>query len=147
MLIKALSLTPEAMKRVLREVRQESYDDRLNPERFSLKEMVAHVADLEDIFLDRMRQAWEYPGTDAPAFDPEERAKEHHYHDKDVYHELEVFENRRRDTVEFLSGLQADDWKKTINHSSWGVLSLEQLASGLVAHDLYHLEQASQYMA
>lgn len=144
---KVLSLTPGALKRILSEVRPERYGDRLAPERFTLSEVIAHIADLEDAFLDRMRLAHEYPGSDAPALDPDARAEEHHYANKELYHELQVFENRRRDTLDFMANLTPEEWQRTINHPGLGVISIEQIAGMLVAHDLYHVEQACQYMS
>jgi uncharacterized damage-inducible protein DinB len=145
--VTALSLTPSTLKRMLSEVRVERYSERLGPDRFNLTEVIAHIADLDDIFLDRMRQAQEYPGSQTPAFDPEQRSVEHHYADKDINHELIVFENRRRDLAEFLTDLPEEDWSKHVIHPRGGSMSIEQLANFVLAHDLFHLEQVSHYMS
>jgi len=144
--IVALSLTPSALIRIIDQVKPDRYADRLPINRFNLSEMVAHVADCEEVFQDRMRLAHEFPGSNVEGFDPDERAKSHHYADKDLHHELDVFDNRRRDTVDFLRSLKPEDWKKTVKHSQYGEMSIAMMASIIIGHDVYHLEQASQYM-
>jgi uncharacterized damage-inducible protein DinB len=144
--IVALSLTPATLTRIIDQVKPDRYSDRLPVDRFSLSEMVAHIADCEEVFQDRMRLAHEHPGSHVEGFDPDERARTHHYADKDLHHELVVFENRRRDTVDFLKSLQGEDWSKTVKHSQWGEMTIAVMASIIIGHDVYHLDQASQYM-
>jgi hypothetical protein len=146
MLLTTLALTPTALTRIVDQVKPDRYKDKLKADRFNLTEMVAHVADMEDVILDRLRLALSKPGSSVQGIDPDVRAQEHHYHDKDLHHELQVFANRRRDTIEFLTSVPKADWDKTIKHSEYGEMSIAQIAQMLALHDLYHLEQASEYM-
>lgn len=127
-------------------VRPDQYDTKLEDDRFSLKEVIAHLADLEQTWLDRITIAVEYPGKPVENFDEEARAVEHNYAGKDIHHELEVFENRRRDTVDYLLRLADDDWNKTITHPKLGDLSVLQIVQIITGHDLYHISQVSQYL-
>ncbi len=146
MIVSALELTPATLIRIVDQVKPDRYHEKLEEGRFSLSEMVAHVADLEDVFLDRMRLAVEFPGSPTEAIDPDARAISHHYADKEIYHELEVFTNRRRDTIYFLKGLAVDDWALSVVHPALGTMSVLDIATMALAHDLFHLEQASHYM-
>lgn len=138
--------TPATLIRMVDAIRPDQYDVALEEGRFTLKEVIAHLADLEETWLDRITTAVEYPGKAVENFDEEARAAEHHYSQKEIHHELEVFENRRRDTVAYLLGLAEDDWSKTINHPLHGELSVVQIVQFITGHDLYHINQISQYL-
>lgn len=138
--------TPSTLIRIIDDVRPEQYDTTLEEGRFTLKEVIAHLADLEQTWLDRITIAIEYPGSEVENFDEEGRAIEHHYADKDIHHELEVFENRRRDTVDYLLRLADDDWNNTIKHPIHGEISILEIVQFITGHDLYHIHQVSQYL-
>ncbi len=138
--------TPATLIRMVDAIRPDQYDVALEEGRFTLKEVIAHLADLEETWLDRITTAVEYPGKTVENFDEEARATDHHYSEKDIHHELEVFDNRRRDTVAYLLGLAEDDWSKTINHPLHGELSVVQIVQFITGHDLYHINQVSQYL-
>ena len=138
--------TPSTLMRLVDAIRPDHYDTKLEDDRFSLKEVVAHMADLEQTWLDRITTAVEYPGKPVENFDEDARAKEHNYASKDIHHELEVFENRRRDTVDYLLRLAEDDWSKTITHPKWGPMSVLEIVQFICGHDLYHISQVSEYL-
>ncbi|MGV3615914.1 MAG: DinB family protein [Fimbriimonas sp.] len=142
----AIEHTPTVLRRILADVRPERFSERITEDRFSLVEMVAHMADWEDIVLDRLRAAVEHPGSPVDNFDIEARAAEKRYAERDLQHELDVLENRRRDTVDFLRNITPDQWSLSFVHPERGEVSIQNQVSMLVGHDLYHLEQATQYM-
>jgi uncharacterized damage-inducible protein DinB len=127
-------------------IRPELYDTSLEGDRFTLKEVIAHLADLEQTWLDRITTAIEYPGKVIEGFDEAGRAIEHKYSEKDIHHELEVFDNRRRDTVDYLLRLAEDDWSNTITHPEKGEMSVLEIVQYITGHDLYHVHQVSQYL-
>lgn len=145
-LISGLEAAPAVLHRIVNQIPVHKHGDRLSKDRFSLSEMVAHVADMEEVFQDRIRLAHEAPGSAVQGIDPDERAKTHHYSDKNIFHELEVFENRRRDTLDTLRNLTDEDFKKTVVHPEFGTVSIRTLAENLIGHDLYHLDQASAHL-
>ena len=101
----ALCASPKIVERFLRVFPTNRLDDRPEADRFTPREVVAHLADWEQVVLDRVRVANIQPGRAVPDEDPGERAIAHHYGDKDVFHEAEVFESRRQTTMEYLQGL------------------------------------------
>lgn len=144
--ILAIEYTPSALRRIIDCVHHERYAEKLDADRFSLLEMVAHMADAEDILLNRMRLAHEAPGSTVEPFDEGQRAIEKHYSTRDLQHELDVFENRRRDTLDFLEGLAPEEWSKAFQHPERGTMTIQDQVTMLLGHDLYHLEQASHYL-
>ena len=144
--LSSLENTPKTLVNIVDQVKPDHYNDHTEPDRFSLRELVAHLADFDDVFLDRLRLAHESPGAAVVSLDPDARAAEKHYATRDVHHELDVFENRRRDLVEFLSGLTDSDWKKTFHHPDLGDVSIETYANIILAHDLSHVSHATTYL-
>jgi hypothetical protein len=146
-LLSALGSSPKVFERLLRVFPKSRLDDRPEPDRFTPREVIAHLADWEQVILDRIRVANLRPGTAGPVEDPTKRALSHHYGDKDVFHEAEVFESRRLTTIEYLNGLNAVDWNKTFIHQSMGEITIEAYMVNILEHDMYHLEQVSCYLA
>jgi uncharacterized damage-inducible protein DinB len=144
--LSSLERTPKTLVNIVDQVKPEKFTEQTDPDRFNLAEMVAHLADFDDIFLDRLRLAHEAPGTTVESYDPDVRAKEKHYQEKDIHHELDVFENRRRDLVDFLSQLTPADWKKQFHHPDLGDTTIDEYANIIMAHDLSHLAHATSYM-
>lgn len=142
----AIELTPATLRRLIDCIPTERFGDRVAPDRFSLTEMVAHMADWEDLFLDRMRLAQEHPGSRIEVYDEGARAEEKQYATRDLQHELAVFENRRRDTLDFLKNLDPSEMSKTFMHPQRGEMTISDQAIMLLGHDLYHLDQTSQYL-
>ncbi len=127
-------------------IRPELYDTSLEGGRFTLKEVIAHLADLEQTWLDRITTAIEFPGKAVEPFNEAARAIEHKYAEKDIHHELDVFDNRRRDTVDYLLRLAEDDWSNTITHPEKGEMTVLEIVQYITGHDLYHVHQVSQYL-
>lgn len=138
--------TPSTLIHLVDCIRPERYDEALDTDRFTLREIIAHLADWETVFLDRITQAVEYPGSTIEGQSEDQRAIDHHYSTKDVHHELEVFENRRRDTVAYLLGLAEDDWAKSAVHNEKGEQTVLEMVQFIVGHDMYHIHQVSEYL-
>lgn len=138
--------TPSTLIRMVDAIRPDLYDTKLEGDRFTLKEVVAHLADLELTWLDRITTAIEYPGKAVEDFDEACRAIEHKYSEKEIHHELDVFTNRRRDTVDYLLRLAEDDWSNTIIHPTKGEITVIEIVQIITGHDLYHLHQVSEYL-
>jgi uncharacterized damage-inducible protein DinB len=142
----AIEFTPAILKQIICDIPLARYAEALGPDRFTLTEMIAHLADFDEIFLDRMVIAHERPGSYVEGIDETQRAIEKHYSIRDLYHELDVFANRRRDTVDFLRGLNDEDYQHHFEHSERGRLTIQDQLNMLSGHDLYHIHQATQYL-
>ena len=144
--LSSLKNTPKTLVNLVDQVKPDHYDDHTDPERFTLRELIAHLADFDDVFLDRLRLAHESPGASVVSLDPDARAAEKHYATRDVHHELDVFENRRRDLVDFLTGISPEDWQKKFHHPDLGDVTIESYANIILAHDLSHVSHACSYL-
>lgn len=145
-ILEALSSAPRLVERVLRVFPTDRLDDRTGRASFSPREAIASLADNEMIILDRLRMANLRPGSEVENIDPVERAMQHHYADKNVFHEAEVFESRRQMTTDYLRQLTKDDMDKTFNLGG-NNMSVREYISLVLANDMFHLEQLSSYLA
>ncbi|MDI9636588.1 DinB family protein [Kamptonema cortianum] len=144
---RALTAAPKVVERLLRVFPHDRLDDRIDNDRFTAREVVAHLADYEQTVLDRIRAACTSPGRSVPDYDPDQRAQEHHFNDKEVFHEAEVYESRRGMTIQFLQEMQPGDWHKTMKRSSGQEYTVADYVNFVLMHDLDHLEQLSSYLA
>jgi uncharacterized damage-inducible protein DinB len=142
----ALRHTPAILERILDDVPPSRYAERVSEDRFTLHEMVCHIADFEDIYIERMRAAIKQDGVEVPDVDEGLRAIEKQYDCRDLHKELEVFGNRRRDTITFLEELTEEDLAKKFTKEGIGTVTIAQYLAILSGHDLYHLEQATWYL-
>jgi hypothetical protein len=145
--LQALAAAPKVVERLLRVFPSDRLDERLHTENFTPREVVALLADTEQLILDRIRLGNMRPGSTVPWYDPNDRAKEHHYSDKDAFHEAEVYESRRGMTLDYLRGLGEEDYKKSITLEGKGSYSLDQYLVLVMAHDLERIGQISEHLA
>jgi hypothetical protein len=143
----SLEAGPRAIARILRVFPTERLDERLDTNRFTAREIIAHLTDIEEVHFARIKKVLSNPGYKIDAINAGERVETHHYHDKDVYHEVEVFESRREMTLELLRELTDEQLHiKCIAPSGEEIVLLEY-AMSIVSHDMYHLEQLTAYLA
>lgn len=144
---RSLSAAPKVIERILRVFPHDRIDDRVDSDRFTAREVVAHLADYEQTVLDRIRVAHDKPGREVPFYEPDSRSAEHHFADKEVFHEAEVYESRRRMTLDYLDGFTAEDWSKTMKRPDGAEFTIREFVQYVLMHDIEHLEQLSSYLA
>jgi hypothetical protein len=145
-ILEALCSAPRLVERILRVFPTDRLDDRSGRATFSPREAIASLADNEMIILDRLRLANLKPGSQVSNIDPIERAMQHHYADKNVFHEAEVFESRRQMTCDYLRNLSQEDMAKSFVLSGME-MSIRDYISLMLANDMFHLEQLSCHLA
>lgn len=145
-LFHALRLSPEAVRNVVSTVPAYLHDTALDSSRFTLRFSVAHLADWEPILLGRIRQCVEEPGSEILNLDEEVRAADQRYEDWDVAEALDLFARNRAATLAYCQGLAAHEWGRSTVHNERGEFTALDWAWSIVGHDMYHVEQFSQYL-
>ena len=143
----SLEAGPKAIARILRVFPPDRIDERLDTGRFTGREIIAHLADIEEVHLGRIHKAVSTDGYVAEKLDVDSRITEHNYASKNIYHEAEVFESRREMTLDYLRGLSDEDLHRKFTAPSGDEIDILTYAMSLVSHDMYHLEQITQYLA
>jgi hypothetical protein len=145
-LLPCLEMGPRVVRRLLRQLPRERLDEALHPDRFTPREVAAHLADWEPIMRERIRTALTSPGVEIRAYDEGQMALDHGYADLDPLEQVELFARERYATAEVLRGLNGSDWANSVHHPERGPQSVEDLANLLLGHDLYHIDQLSEYL-
>ena len=125
--------------------------DRPYPDRFTLREVIAHLADYDVHFNDYLNQA--LAATTAapasvPAFTPDEVAAGRGYDHSDPYERLTAFRATRAAMVAKFRALDDADWiAHAMTSPRHGTLNIDELATLFVAHDGYHVRQIAEYVS
>lgn len=143
--MQGLGTTPAVLSRLLKGAEEPELDQRPDPERFTLREMVAHLADFEPIFRDRINRVAHENQPVLEDRDEGQMAIDNDYTHADVTEQLAVFARERAATVALLAGLSPDTWGRVGLREPHGLMSIEAMASLMMAHDAYHLGQATEY--
>jgi hypothetical protein len=144
-ILASLATSPRIVERMLRVFPTERFDDRAAEADFTPREAIASFADMEQIALERATLAVRNPGTSVENIEARLRSREG-YAETNPFHEAEVFESRRMMTVDFLSGLTQEDFRKTLVLSGREI-TLAEYCSLVLAHDMFHLDELSRYLA
>lgn len=144
----ALNASPEVLEAFLKAVPADDprWDARPDPDRFTLREVVAHLADWDPIFLSRMERTAQEELPFIPDMDEGQVALDHDYAHLDPHAALARFRTGRAGLVVFLSGLADNDWNRVGMKEIHGPVTLERQAVMVLAHDGYHMEQVVQWL-
>jgi hypothetical protein len=111
------------------------------PDKWSIQEVVAHLADDELVGGYRLRLILSSPGTAIQAFDQDLWARTGRYSQRDVHSSLELFRVLRQANLELLHSLSAEEWEMRGVHAERGVESIRDIAMYFAGHDINHFRQ------
>jgi hypothetical protein len=116
-----------------------------SPDKWSLLEVINHVADEEvEDFGTRLRLVLRDPNQEWPSIDPERAAVERQYNSRDLNESLERFVRARSASVEWLRGLQNPDWNAAHLQRDGDPLRAGDLLHSWLVHDLIHIRQINR---
>lgn len=137
----AMGATPHVVQRLVECCPLESPAwDTVVPGRFTPREHIAHMADWEEVFFERLRLTVEEDEPIVPNPDETALSIERLYAQSDPREKAELFARRREALVEFLRARQPQDWARVGVHPKNGRMSLEAQAVHVIGHDGYHLD-------
>jgi hypothetical protein len=114
-------------------------------EKWSLLEVINHVADEEnEDFGTRLRLVLENPTTEWPPIDPERAAIERRYSSRDLGESLDRFLRARGQSVAWLRGLKNPNWESAHTRPTGGRLRAGDLLHSWLVHDLIHIRQINR---
>ena len=142
-LLSSLEGTPSVLSALVADVPADSavWDARPDPERFTLREMIAHLADWEPVCRERILRTRVEDKPLLPNWDEEQAALIGDYAHTNPYESLLWFTERRAATVALLSALETEEWTRTAERENVGTLSIEKQAFLILAHDGFHFRQ------
>ncbi|HEY3330973.1 MAG TPA: DinB family protein [Capsulimonadaceae bacterium] len=121
-------------------------DRRPDPERFSLREIFAHVADFDPIFLGRIVDARDKDNPTLVGSDPGRMAIDNNYSHSVPNVAIDWLRASRPELTAALRELTDDEWSRTADHKVFGPMTIETLAIAVSIHDGYHLNQILEWL-
>ena len=112
--------------------------------KWSIAEIIAHLADVEIVASWRMRSILGANGTPVQAFDQDAWASVFQYRDRDVKHSLEVFRVLRENNLAMLKALPPERWDSYGMHAERGKETVAHLARMFAGHDTNHILQVER---
>jgi hypothetical protein len=111
------------------------------PGEWSATEIVCHLRDVEEFYLDRVETILVNDEPALVVLDPDRWAAERQYARHDPLLAHEAFARRRQQTLGRLAGLAVEQWERAGVHRLRGRVTVRQIVHGWARHDLAHLEQ------
>jgi hypothetical protein len=126
--------------------------ERPNDEGWSLKDIVAHLLDVEDIaFTERIGRILHSDRPLIASIDPPARLSEGGYASRTLEDLLDDLQRQRKDGTAWLASLGPSELGRTGEHDTVGDISVVDIAHQWAAHDMAHLRQMTlmiqQYLA
>jgi len=142
-----LSATPHVLNHIIQTATQIDWEKRPDPERFNLREMMAHMADMDVIWLERVSSISQQPGILIEGRDPDELAKANHYETLNPIDCLNNFLDARKKLLAELESYTPEQWSLTGKHNEFGEISILQIIQFALGHDGYHLRQTVEWIS
>jgi len=145
--LKVQSTTAKNLARLIKGATPAKLRKRPAPEKWSVAEILAHLADSEIVISWRVRSILNAPGTPIQAFDQDAWVVTGHYDKRGVPKSLEQFRVLRETNLALYKLLTPEQWKHFGIHAERGEESIERIAQMIAGHDINHLEQIEQILA
>jgi uncharacterized damage-inducible protein DinB len=122
------------------------WDMHPEPGRFSLREIAAHLADWDAIWLERLAMTRDQDNPSIVPIDEGELAVANDYAHRDPDMSRALLHQRRTEVVKLLRALGDDDWDRPAMHPEFGTFPLKDQAIFVVLHDGYHTHQVARWL-
>jgi len=139
-----LSMQREAPKTIAALINGVSADElkqRPAPDRWSVVEIIAHMAEDELSSSWRYRQMIEHNGAPLLGFDQDLWAKLGDYQSWEPQDALAMYRLLREANLRLLEKLTPKQWECSGVHAERGPMTVRQLARHMAAHDINHIQQ------
>jgi hypothetical protein len=145
--LKLQAVAPRKLERLLKGVPPSKLRKRPAPGKWSIAEIVAHIADTELVGGFRIRFILGNPGAAIQGFDQDAWVTALHYEKRDVRKSLEQYRVLREANLALLRSLTNEQWKNEGLHSERGPESVETIVRMFAGHDINHMSQIERILA
>src|SRR5277367_6401838 len=144
--LKLQAAAPARLAKLLRGVSPAKARKRPAPDKWSIAEIVAHIADTELVGGYRLRAILGQPGTPIVGFDRDAWVTALHYDKRDLKKSFEQYRALREANLALLKSLTPEQWKHEGLHSERGPESVETMARMYAGHDINHFGQIERIL-
>lgn len=144
--LKVLKNSPLKIKKLLKGVPKRVLYKRPEPNKWSVAEIVAHLAETELVLGWRYRSAVEKNGVTLQPFEQDDWAENSQYQKTDIYEMLEMYAVLRKANVKFLLGLPKEKWENYGMHQERGKETIRHIMNLEAGHDINHFKQIERIL-
>jgi uncharacterized damage-inducible protein DinB len=136
--------TPKKLQKLLKPLSKKQLTQRPEPDKWSIAEILAHLADAELVGGWRMRLILGNNGVSLQPFDQDVWAETFAYAKRDPAASLEAFRVLRENNLAMLKALPKNLWENYGMHQERGKETITHIVRMFAGHDLNHLEQVEK---
>ena len=146
-LLIGLSATPDVLEALTETIAPSDpiWNFTPDPQRFTLREIIAHLADWDGIFLERIIKTRDENEPHIEDLDEGQVAIDHDYKNSNPHDSLGRFRATREILVQTLRDLEPGHWNK-VAHRHFGPITTLHQAVLILGHDGYHTQQITQWL-
>ena len=145
--LKTQSATLKKLESLLKRAPASRLRKRPTPDKWSVAEILAHLADTEIVVGWRIRSILAAPGTAIQAFDQDAWAAAGNYAKRDPRKSIEQFRAVREANLALYKSLSPEQWKHFGLHAERGEESLQRILHMMAGHDINHILQIERILA
>jgi uncharacterized damage-inducible protein DinB len=139
--------TAKKLARLIRGVPASKLRKRPAPGKWSVAQIIAHLADSEIARSWRMRQILAAPATPIQAFDQDAWVATGHYEKRDPRKSIELFRMLREANLALLKSISPEQWNHHGMHEERGKETIAHMVRLFAGHDINHLRQIESILA
>ena len=139
--VRTQAATAAKLARLMRGLSRRQLGRRPARERWSIAEILAHLAEAEMVVGWRLRQALTKSGGPVQAFDQDDWARVGRYGKRDPAQSLALFRAARACNLTLLKGLSTAEWECYHLHEERGKETVAHTVRLIAGHDINHLAQ------
>ena len=137
--------TPVKIENLLQALGPEKLDIQPAPGKWSVRDILAHLADCEVVFAFRLRQTLAENNPVVQPFDQDKWAVPYGRYDARMA--AAVFSAVRQWNIALIAGLSETDLDKPMNHPERGDMKFRDVLATMAGHDRNHLKQLEAFAA
>jgi DinB family protein len=145
--IKLQAAAPARLAKLLKGVSPAKARKRPAPGKWSIAEIVAHIADTELVGGYRIRAILGAPGTQIIGFDQDVWVTALHYDKRDLKKSFEQYRALREANLALLKSLTPEQWQHHGMHNERGAETVETIVKMFAGHDINHFQQIERILA
>ena len=134
-----ISETPQQLAELVDKLGPEGLQRASGPGKWTIAEILCHLADTEIAFAFRLRQALAEPHHTIQPFDQDAWAR--NYRQFDGRAALETFSALRRWNAAFIQAAPEEAYSKSVTHPERGTMTFQTMVETMAGHDINHLRQ------
>jgi hypothetical protein len=138
--------SPDTLAGLIEGVRDEILSRRPVSGKWSIRAILAHLAEDELVSSWRYRQMIEHNGATLLGFDQDEWARLGDYDSWTPRDALEMFRLLREANLRMLARLTPEEWQRYGIHAERGRITVEDLARHMAGHDVNHINQVRRLL-